>query len=90
MVFMCATDGLIRPADSNPAGGTEKFAVHMAFMRDIQTRVPSTCHPPKLSSARLCVLEGTFQFGAAMLRSSLRHHRGLVWSCPESNPPKSP
>jgi hypothetical protein len=61
-----------KAAGSNPAGGTEKFAAHMAFMRDIETHVPSTCHPLRLSSARRCVLEGTFQFGAAMLRSSLR------------------
>jgi hypothetical protein len=39
-------------AVSNPAGGTEKFAAHMALLRDIQTIVPSTCHPLKLSSAR--------------------------------------
>jgi hypothetical protein len=34
-----------KAAGSNPAGGTEKFAAHMAFMRDIETHVPSTCHP---------------------------------------------
>src|SRR4029077_11121454 len=54
----------------NPAGGTEKFAAHMALLRDIQTIVPSTCHPLKLSSARRVAgasLGGTFCFWRACL-----------------------
>jgi hypothetical protein len=83
-----------KAAGSNPAGGTEKFAGHMAFIRDIQTHC--AIHVPSAeaivgSSARRCVLEGTFQFGAAMLRSSLTPSPWLVWSCRESNlPQKSP
>ena len=43
-VFMCATEGLIRPADSNPGEGTGVFAAQRLFLSRADRPAPQP-HP---------------------------------------------